>query len=114
MRAVIVPSMGAPAQVASDIEIPEPSDTQILVKTIYTAINPVDAFLSDMGLLVESWPLVPGVDAAGIVVKVGQNAESVLGGKYKEGDEVFGLTRLGVKGHGAWQEYVRTATSNNL
>jgi len=107
MKAVLVPSIGASAEVRSDIDVPEPSDTQLLVKCIYTAINPVDAFMANMGLLVESWPLVPGCDAAGVVVKAGKDAESALGGKFKDGGEVFGCTRLGQRGHGAWQEYVR-------
>jgi NADPH:quinone reductase-like Zn-dependent oxidoreductase len=106
MKAVIVASTGAAAEVQSDIEAPVPNDTQLLVKCVYTAINPVDAFMANMGLLVESWPLVPGCDGAGVVVKAGKDAESALGGKFKEGDEVFGCTRLGQKGHGAWQEYV--------
>ncbi|KAF2680421.1 GroES-like protein [Lentithecium fluviatile CBS 122367] len=105
MKAVVVESLGAPAQVRSDIDVPEPSDTQILVKCIYTAMNPVDAFMVNTGRLVDSWPLVPGGDAAGIVMKTGKDAYSALGPKFKEGDEVFGCVRLGVKGHGAWQEH---------
>jgi NADPH:quinone reductase-like Zn-dependent oxidoreductase len=107
MKAVTVNSAGASAEVSSNIDVPEPNDTQVLVKCIYTAINPVDAFMANMGLLVESWPLVPGCDGTGIVVKTGKAAQSALGGNFKQGDEVFGCARLGHKGHGTWQEYVR-------
>lgn len=105
MKAVIVEHAGAPAEVRHNIDVPEPNDTQVLVKCIYTAIHPVDAFMADMGLLVESWPLIPGCDAAGVIVKVGKDAESALGGKFKVGDEICGCTRLGQRGYGAWQEY---------
>jgi NADPH:quinone reductase-like Zn-dependent oxidoreductase len=56
----------------------------------------------NMGILVESWPFVPGCDAAGIVVKVGEQAAS----KFKVGDEVCGCTRLGSKGYSTCQEFV--------
>jgi threonine dehydrogenase-like Zn-dependent dehydrogenase len=56
----------------------------------------------NMGILVESWPFVPGCDAAGIVVKVGEQASS----KFKVGDEVCGCTRLGSKGYSTCQEFV--------
>lgn len=56
----------------------------------------------NMGILVESWPFVPGCDAAGIVVKVGEQAAT----KFKVGDEVCGCTRLGSKGYSTCQEFV--------
>lgn len=44
-----------------------------------------------MGLLVQSWPVGMGCDAAGIVVDAGKNAAEKYG--FKAGDEVFGCTR---------------------
>jgi NADPH:quinone reductase-like Zn-dependent oxidoreductase len=41
MEAITISHPSAPPQISSDIAIPEPGDGQILVKTIYTAINPV-------------------------------------------------------------------------
>ena len=67
--------------------------------------------MSDYGLLVESWPLVPGCDAGGIVVKAGNDAVSPLGKHFKEGDKVFGCTRLGSFGYSPWQEYVCFSTA---
>lgn len=66
--------------------------------------------MADFGLLVVGWPLVPGCDAGGLVVKVGKNALNPLGTPFKEGDEVFGCTRLGCKGYSTWQEYVRLSS----
>lgn len=44
-----------------------------------------------MGLLVQSWPVGLGCDAAGIVVDAGKNAAEKHG--FKAGDHVFGCTR---------------------
>jgi len=60
--------------------------------------------MADMGVLVSDWPLVLGVDGAGIVVKAGSKAVGPLG-PFKEGDEVCGCARLGEKGHGTCEEY---------
>ena len=55
--------------------------------------------------MVQSWPFSPGCDAAGTVVSTGANANSSLGTPFKEGDRVFGCTRLGTPGHSPWAEY---------
>jgi NADPH:quinone reductase-like Zn-dependent oxidoreductase len=55
-----------------------------------------------MGLLVaDGFPVGLGVDAAGVVVKVGDQA----GAKFKVGDEVCGCTRLGTRGYNTAQEF---------
>ena len=41
MKGVIFESAGGPLKVVDDLPIPEPSPDQILVKSLYTAINPV-------------------------------------------------------------------------
>jgi NADPH:quinone reductase-like Zn-dependent oxidoreductase len=41
MKGVIFESMGAAPKVADDLPVPEPSADQILVKSLYMAINPV-------------------------------------------------------------------------
>lgn len=41
MKGVIIEKAGAPAKVVDDLEVPEPSDDQVLVKSVYSAINPV-------------------------------------------------------------------------
>jgi NADPH:quinone reductase-like Zn-dependent oxidoreductase len=69
-------------------------------------ISGSDAFMAQSGILVLNWPLVLGVDAAGIVVKAGAKAEGPLG-PLKEGDEVLGCTRLGDAPYATCQEYVR-------
>ncbi|KAH8719225.1 chaperonin 10-like protein [Phaeosphaeriaceae sp. PMI808] len=106
MKAVTVSQPGSTPQISSDVEIPEPGEGQILVKLHYTAINPVDTIMATSGAMVQSWPFVPGCDAAGTVLKVGPHAVSALGKSWTIGDQVFGCTRLGSKGFAAWAEYL--------
>lgn len=61
--------------------------------------------MASTGLLIQDWPFVLGCDAAGVIVKVGSNAEGPVG-PLKVGDEVLGCTRLGCKGYSTCQEYV--------
>lgn len=58
-----------------------------------------------MGLLVTKWPLTPGSDAGGIVVKAGPKAISPLGQPFKPGDRVSGCTRVGYEQCGTYQEH---------
>jgi NADPH:quinone reductase-like Zn-dependent oxidoreductase len=106
MKGAIVKKVGASLQVVSDLEVPEPAEDQILVKSIYAALNPVDAFMAYSGVLVVDWPLGLCVDAAGVVVKAGVKAIGPLGTKFEKGDEVCGCTRLGMKGYASGQEFV--------
>lgn len=41
MKGIIVEHKEASLQVTDDLELPAPSKNQILIKSIYTAINPV-------------------------------------------------------------------------
>jgi len=103
MKGVVFANAGAEAKVVDDLEKPSPRPDQVLVKSIWVAINPVDSSMAAYGLLVVGWPLVLGVDAGGVVVEAGEEATSKYG--FKAGDEVFGCTRLGVPGYSAGQEY---------
>lgn len=114
MKAIVVSAVGKPAEVTTDTPVPEPNATQILVKAISAAVNPVDSLMADMGIVAESFPLVPGCDGAGVVVKAGADAVNAFGERFKEGDEVFGCTRVGVWGYAPWQEYVREVYQRHL
>lgn len=65
-----------------------------------------DKDTASTGMVVESWPLTPGCDIAGVIEKVGPNAISPLGTPWKKGDAVFSCTRVGVFKYAAWAEYV--------
>jgi len=104
MKGVAFAKVGAPATLVEDLEMPEPADDQILVKSIYTAINPIDGLMANMGILIVDWPFILGCDAAGVVIKAGSKAVGPIG-PFKVGDEVCGCTRLGSKGYSTCQEY---------
>ncbi|EXJ71886.1 uncharacterized protein A1O5_04387 [Cladophialophora psammophila CBS 110553] len=103
MKGVVFANVGAEPKIVDDLQKPSPGPDQLLVKSIWMAVNPVDNFMAAYGLLVVDWPLVLGVDAAGIVIEAGSEAASKDG--FKAGDPVFGCTRLGMLGYSAGQEY---------
>jgi len=41
MKGVIVEKAGGPVKVVDRVEVPEPTEKQLLVKPIYAALNPV-------------------------------------------------------------------------
>eukprot|EP00253_Pinus_taeda_P005881 PITA_05881 len=69
-----------------EFPVPKPGPGQILVKVRAAALNPVD-FKKREGLFKTNdsdFPAVPGCDAAGVVVEVGDGVS-----KFKNGDEVY-------------------------
>ncbi|KKZ66684.1 hypothetical protein EMCG_07641 [[Emmonsia] crescens] len=102
MKGIICEKAGEPFKIADNLVVPEPSPDQILVKSIYMALNPVDGMMRSLGILVQEWPLGLGVDVGGVVVKVGENAAPM----FKVGDHVCGSTRLGYPGYNSGQEYL--------
>ncbi|ETN40473.1 uncharacterized protein HMPREF1541_04750 [Cyphellophora europaea CBS 101466] len=102
MKGVICEKGGAGLKVVDDLQKPKPGPDQLLVKSLYIGLAPVDKFMIDYGQLVDEWPVTLGADGSGKVVELGENA-----GKYgfEVGDYVFGCVRLGKKGHGQGQEY---------
>ncbi|KAF2167052.1 hypothetical protein M409DRAFT_54266 [Zasmidium cellare ATCC 36951] len=102
MKGVVFEKQGAEPKVGN-IDVPKPGPDQILAKSIYAAMNPVDTMIPMMGLLVQSWPVGLGCDAAGIVVDAGKNAAKKHG--FKAGDHVFGCTRPGDIRYATGNEY---------
>ncbi|KAL7588879.1 hypothetical protein Lser_V15G41194 [Lactuca serriola] len=74
-------------KLATDVAIPEIKDDQVLVKVVAAALNPVDyrRRLGQMKAADPPLPVIPGLDVAGVVVKVGSKVKGL-----KEGDEVYG------------------------
>lgn len=69
------------------IMAPKPSilqPTEVLIRVKAVAINPADYKMIDQGHRVTSWPLVPGLDGAGIIEQVGDEARD-----FKIGDRVL-------------------------
>jgi NADPH:quinone reductase-like Zn-dependent oxidoreductase len=97
MKAVVLHSYGGP-EVAKLEEVarPEPKEDEILIRVIAASVNPVDVAIRK-GYLAElignKFPLVIGMDAAGIVEKTGAKVS-----RFKAGDAVFAFFTLASQG----------------
>ncbi|KAJ4985469.1 reticulon-4-interacting protein mitochondrial precursor [Stagonosporopsis vannaccii] len=88
------------------VPTPQPSDTEVLVESFSTTINPIDYKILELGLipkLVFRSPVTPGLDVSGRVVEVGSRVTS-----FKPGDLVFGACN-GVFGHGSLAQHVQVS-----
>lgn len=95
----LVPGKGRPLEVATAAKptVSDPSEVMIRLKSI--AINPADYKMIDEGARVTSWPLVPGLDGAGVVEAVGDNVK-----RFAVGDEVLAMFTAGDRG-GSYQTF---------
>ena len=75
----------------------EPTAVMISLKVI--AINPADIKMIDQGHRVTSWPLVAGLDGAGVIEAVGDKVKD-----FAVGDEVLAMFASGDRG-GSFQEF---------
>jgi NADPH:quinone reductase-like Zn-dependent oxidoreductase len=102
MRAIVIHSYGGPEVLKLEqVARPEPADDEVLIRVVAASLNPVDVAIRKgyLAKLVGNFPLIPGMDAAGIVEKVGNKVT-----KYKAGDPVFAFFTL--KGEGGYAEFV--------
>ncbi|WP_369903542.1 NADP-dependent oxidoreductase [Bacillus manliponensis] len=103
MKAIVIENYGSTEELKQkQITIPTLHEDEVLIEVYAAAINPVD-WKTRQGQLQEvlhfSFPIILGLDAAGIVVKTGKNVTA-----YKRGDKVY--TKLANVGRGAYAEYV--------
>jgi NADPH:quinone reductase-like Zn-dependent oxidoreductase len=97
MKAVVLRSYGG-SEVAKLEEVPrpEPKEDEILIRVIAASVNPVDVAIRK-GYLAElignKFPLIIGMDAAGIVEKTGAKVT-----RFKAGDPVFAFFTLTSEG----------------
>jgi NADPH:quinone reductase-like Zn-dependent oxidoreductase len=96
---ILVRGKGSPleATITAKPTIIEPNEVMIRLKAI--AINPADCKMIDQGHRVTSWPLVPGLDGAGVVEAVGANVKN-----FALGNEVLAMFTAGDRG-GAFQNF---------
>ncbi|WP_459500557.1 NADP-dependent oxidoreductase [Bacillus sp. C1] len=103
MKAIVIEHYGNVEELkGKEVVIPTPQEDEVLIEVHATSINPVDWKTRKGDLqrkLLFSFPIILGLDAAGIVVKVGANVT-----KYKSGDKVY--TKLANVGKGSYAEYV--------
>ncbi|MCP3761016.1 acryloyl-CoA reductase [Domibacillus sp. A3M-37] len=75
---------------------------EVLIKTAYSGINYKDGLASiPDGKIVRSYPFIPGIDLAGVVVSSSDT-------RFQEGDEVIATSyEIGVSHFGGYSEYAR-------
>lgn len=106
MKAVVLKEFGNTDNLkVENIDIPEITDNEVLVKVKAISINPVDvkvrAGKSALSRQFKEYdPIILGWDISGVVDKAGDHVTG-----FKKGDEVFGM--INFAGHGkAYAEYV--------
>ncbi|XP_005737650.1 quinone oxidoreductase [Pundamilia nyererei] len=87
MRAIRVSEFGAPSvlRLRSDVTVPQPGRTQVLIRVHACGVNPVETYIrAGTYARKPTLPYTPGSDVAGVVESVGEGVTAV-----KAGDRVF-------------------------
>jgi NADPH:quinone reductase-like Zn-dependent oxidoreductase len=110
MKAIVVHEYGGPEVLKyEDAPRPEPKENEVLIRVKAASVNPVDVAIRK-GYLKEftgnKFPLILGMDASGVVEKVGANVH-----KFKLGDPVIAFFTLA--GQGGYAQFV-VATENEV
>jgi NADPH2:quinone reductase len=103
MRAFAIDGFGQAGSIR-DLPEPVPGEGEVLVELRAAGVSTTDLAVM-VGMLKDylehKFPLVPGIDASGVVVRVGYGADG-----FREGDEVYGFVKRPVMGLGTWAERV--------
>ena len=103
MRAIAEDGFGGPVTLMN-LPIPEIGADEVLIRVRAAGVNPFDWKVADGVLKDEKehrFPLILGVDAAGVVEQVGADVTGLF-----EGDEVYGYLSKPVMGMGTYAEHV--------
>ncbi len=86
MKAIVVHEYGPPeVMTVADVEMPQPTGSQVLVKIHAAGINPVDTYLrSGIHAHAPKLPYTPGKDGSGTVEAVGEGVKH-----FETGDRVY-------------------------
>ncbi|WP_030240287.1 NADP-dependent oxidoreductase [Streptomyces sp. NRRL S-350] len=100
--AITFSEYGAPEVLRpTEVALPEPGPGQVRIKVKAASVNPLDLKIRS-GLMAKvapaRFPVIPGLDAAGVVDAVGEGADAAVG------DEVLGATVSGAYGEYALLE----------
>ena len=103
MKAVKINTFGGPEVLQiEEVARPVPASDEILVQVYASGINPADWVIrqggNDFLRPYLKLPIIPGMDAAGIVSEVGSGVTS-----FQKGDAVFGTANF--PGNGSYAEY---------
>lgn len=105
MHAVYYEQFGPPEVLrVGDRPVPEPAADEVLVQVAAAGVNPIDRRLRSGELqefFTREWPIIPGWDVAGRVVRTGAGVTG-----WEAGDDVVGLAFTWSLHHGTYAEYV--------
>ena len=84
MKAIVVHEYGGPEVLHyEEAPRPQPNDNEVLIRVLAASVNPVDAAIRS-GKYAEYFhtklPLIPGMDAAGVIEKAGSKITALKGG----------------------------------
>ena len=98
MKAIVVREFGEPEVMkVEEVDAPEPTGLQVLVKIEAAGVNPVDTYLrTGIHAHAPNLPYTPGKDAAGVVEAIGGDVS-----RWKPGDRVYTADSLS----GTYAEY---------
>jgi NADPH:quinone reductase-like Zn-dependent oxidoreductase len=104
MRAMVIEQTGGPEALrAAAIPRPKQAIGELIVKVTAAGVNPIDAKTRagrGAAPLIQSWPVVLGVDVAGVVETPAYDTHPL-----QPGDEVFGIIPV-PRASGSYAEYV--------
>ena len=97
MKAIVIHQYGGPGALNyGDTARPVPKENEILIRVVAASVNPVDVAIRS-GKYAQYFhtklPLIPGMDAAGIVEEIGAGIT-----KFKKGDPVYAFFTLADEG----------------
>lgn len=86
----------------SDLALDDLHDGDVVIKVAYSSVNYKDGLASSpKGKIARNYPLIPGIDMAGIVVESKDP-------RFQAGDKVIATSyEIGVSHHGGYSEYAR-------
>jgi len=106
MKAIVVEQFGGPEVLKlGDAPRPEPKEDEVLIRVMASGVNPVDAYIRSGKYGDRKLPYIPGMDAAGVIEKVGSHMKN-----FKPGDAVYAYTATH---DGAYAEFC-VATENEV
>jgi NADPH2:quinone reductase len=110
VRAYALKEFGSPGSVI-DLPVPEPEPGEVRVRVKAAGVNPADIGVLNgyyKEMMEHRFPLIPGLDHAGVIEAVGAGVED-----WKVGDQVFGGLGKMFWGNGTLAEYA-TASATSI
>lgn len=103
MKAAFIKEAGPPENITyGDVETPEPTGSEVLVKVSAVSVNPIDTYIRNGANFWElPDPFIVGCDLAGTVEKVGPQAT-----RFQVGDRVWGSNQGLFGRQGSFADYV--------